>query len=291
MSLSAILLVRNEELHLRRCLENLKGFADTIFAVDCGSTDLSLDILKEYNVNVLFNPWVNYARQFNFALENFEIKTKFVLRLDCDEYLSDDLKMELLSLMSSDEYDAFSVKRKIVFLEKILNYGPCLNNRIIRVWRYSFGSIEDTWMDERLLLKPGCRIKMLNGDLIDHNLNNIIWWSKKHLSYAVREAYDEKLSNLIVLNDVVLVRDGGGKRGKFKYIYRKSPIFIRVLFFFIYNFFFRFGFLDGIKGIIYIFLQTLWYRLVVDIILFEMKFSKQLTTQQLTTLFKKQYDL
>ena len=69
LDISVIILTLNEELHIRRCIENVRSIAKQIFVVDCFSTDRTLEIAKQYNnVIILQNKWVNYATQFNWAL-------------------------------------------------------------------------------------------------------------------------------------------------------------------------------------------------------------------------------
>ena len=102
LDISVIILTYNEELHIRRCLDNVSNIAKDIFIIDSFSTDLTLQIAKEYsNVVVLQNKWENnYAKQFNWGVEHAPIKTEWVLRLDADEYLLPELVEELnLSLI------------------------------------------------------------------------------------------------------------------------------------------------------------------------------------------------
>ena len=89
LDLSVIILTYNEELHIRRCIENVLPIAKDIFIVDSFSTDRTLEIAKEYaNVSILQNKWENnYAKQFNWGLDQAPIHTQWVLRLDADEYL------------------------------------------------------------------------------------------------------------------------------------------------------------------------------------------------------------
>ena len=67
LDLSVIILTYNEELHIRRCLENVAPMAKEVFIIDSFSTDATLDVAKEFpNVHILQNKWENnYAKQFN----------------------------------------------------------------------------------------------------------------------------------------------------------------------------------------------------------------------------------
>ena len=98
LDLSVIILTYNEELHIRRCLEKIAPYVKQVFIIDCFSSDKTLEIAREYsNVMILQNKWpaTKYAGQFNWALENAPIDSKWVLRLDADEYLLPETIAEL----------------------------------------------------------------------------------------------------------------------------------------------------------------------------------------------------
>ena len=105
LDITAVILTGNEELHIRRCLDRICPIVKEVFIIDCFSTDRTLEIVSEFQtasetfnsakITVLQNKWVNYATQFNWALENAPIKTAWTLRLDADEYLCEDLVEEL----------------------------------------------------------------------------------------------------------------------------------------------------------------------------------------------------
>ena len=86
LDITAIILTYNEEIHIRRCLENVKQFAKRIIIVDCFSKDKTCEIAKEMGAEVIQHEWpsTKYAGQFNWALENAAITTEWVLRLDAD---------------------------------------------------------------------------------------------------------------------------------------------------------------------------------------------------------------
>ena len=89
LDISVIILTYNEEIHIRRCLENVKSFASEIFLVDSYSSDKTVEIAKKMGVSFFQKKWENnHAKQFHWGLNNLPIKTKWVLRLDPDEYLT-----------------------------------------------------------------------------------------------------------------------------------------------------------------------------------------------------------
>ena len=97
LNLAVIILARNEELHIRRCLENILPIAREVFVIDCFSTDNTAAICREYpRVQVIQHEWPGlYALQFNWALDNCPITAEWVLRLDADEWFMPEALEEL----------------------------------------------------------------------------------------------------------------------------------------------------------------------------------------------------
>ena len=98
LDLSIIILTGNEELHIKRCLDIISPVAKDIFVIDCFSKDKTVEIAQSYaNVRILQHEWpaTKYAGQFNWALEKAPITTKWVMRLDADEYPMPDLMEEM----------------------------------------------------------------------------------------------------------------------------------------------------------------------------------------------------
>ena len=123
LDLSVIVLAGNEDIHMKRCLDRITPYAKEVFVIDCFSTDKTVDIARQYeNVTVLQNKWVNYATQFNWALEHAPIKTEWVLKLDADEYLEDALiermQRELPTL--PEDVTAIDIRLKHMFLGKFI---------------------------------------------------------------------------------------------------------------------------------------------------------------------------
>src|SRR3990167_10070410 len=92
---SVIILTYNEEIHIERLLKNIVDWASEIFIVDSFSIDRTLEIAEKYSAKIFQHEFENQAQQFNWALDNLEIKNEWILRLDADEYLTEELKNEI----------------------------------------------------------------------------------------------------------------------------------------------------------------------------------------------------
>ena len=96
LDITVIILTYNEEIHIRRCLENVNQFATKVYVVDCFSTDQTIHIAQELGAEVIEHKWPgNQAEQFNWAIDHLKIDTEWILRLDADEYLMPELVGEL----------------------------------------------------------------------------------------------------------------------------------------------------------------------------------------------------
>ena len=251
LNLSVIILTYNEELHIRRCLENVKSIAKEIYIIDSFSTDATLDIAREFdNVHILQNKWENnYAKQFNWGLEHSGISTQWVLRLDADEYLLPELIDEVQNRLGTlpPEITGVLLRRRHIFLGKWVRHG-IYPVRLLRLFRTGTAESRQRLMDEKLILLKGQSVEF-EHDFVDHNLNDLSWWTRKHDGYALREAAD-----LLMANDATSK----------KRLYRCLPLFWRAAAYFFYRYILRLGFLDGREGFLWHFLQGWWYRTLVD---------------------------
>jgi hypothetical protein len=145
-------------------------------------------------------------------------------------------------------------------------------------------------MDEHILVDGD--IQHLNADIADINLNNITWWINKHNSYASREAID-----LLMAENSKVVDNGANamsvnariKRWIKHHIYAHMPLGMRSLFYFLYRYFIRFGFLDGWPGLVFHVLQGLWYRFLVDVKVYELRKLMSDRGQSLAQVVKDEY--
>jgi glycosyltransferase involved in cell wall biosynthesis len=83
-------------MHIERCISSVKSIATQIYVVDSFSKDKTIEIANKLGAQVYQNKWKNnYAKQFNWALENLPIQTTWIMRLDADEYISPELAEEI----------------------------------------------------------------------------------------------------------------------------------------------------------------------------------------------------
>ena len=288
---TVIIMTNNEEKHIERCLLSIKDFIKKIVIIDSYSTDNTLSIAKKYNIKVLQHKWVNYAKQFNWGVENANIETEWVFRMDPDEIISETFAKKIDGYLSnlSSKITGVSIIRRLIFLGKEINFGGDFPQKAIRIWRNGKGKCEDTWSDEHIIVDGD--VDYSNLDIIDKNLNNISWWTTKHNKFATREMIEfflqkerkEKYTNLKLSKRTKIKKDL-----KFK-IYYNFPYGLRAFLFFIYKYIFRLGFLNGWQGFVFHFLQGFWYRFLVDIKIIELKKIMKNNNLNLRQAVKKEY--
>lgn len=274
LDLTVVILTRDEQLHLARCLENVWPIAKKIYVIDSGSTDGTCDIARSMGAEVVVHAWPgNQAAQFNWALDNLKIDTEWILRLDADEYLLPELVAELQETLPSMPTDVTGVvfKRRHIFMDRWMRHG-IYPVKILRLFRTGHGRYEQRLMDEHVVLADGTEYECSN-DFCDHNLNNLSWFCKKHVDYAVREA-----AELLDLEYAIGQRHTDGqlseqalaKRRK-KHSYARKPLFWRSAAYFLYRYFLKGAWRDGKEGFVFTFIQGWWYRTLVDAKVYEIK--------------------
>lgn len=277
MSIAAIILTKNEELHIERCIASLKGVCDEVFVVDSFSTDRTVEIAKALGATVLQNAWKNYATQFNWALANCPIKSDWLWRIDADEYLSGGLGEAVkMRIDGADEaVNGFYVRKKIVFMGRKLLHGGWYPSYHLKVWRRGFGDCEDKWMDEHIRVFSGRTEVVEVGDQVDDNLNSLTWWTEKHNGYATREMVDMlSIEYDLRKEEEVEPKFFGTEEQRKRWLkikYVKFPLFVRPFLNFVLRYIFKGGFLDGKQGLVWHFLQGFWYRFLVDAKIYEVK--------------------
>ena len=261
-SVTAIILTLNEEIHIERCIKSIIDLVDKIIVIDSFSTDKTEKICKNFKkIKFYKRKFIHQANQMNWVIKNLKIKTKWIFRIDADEYLTKkSAKVFTKQLKNKQMANGIILTRKIKFLNKTINYGITSPHKTLRIWKNKKGRYPNIAMDEQVFVEG----KILDSSLllIDHNLKGIKLWFKKHVLYASREAYQycKNSNKKSFKNDL----SKNNKNYKFQ-IYYKIPILLRPLLLFIYSYFIKLGLLDGFRGLVFIFLQNFIYRLLVDL--------------------------
>ncbi|HQY88092.1 MAG TPA: glycosyltransferase family 2 protein [Tepidisphaeraceae bacterium] len=146
----------NEELNLPHTLASVRGWANRVFVVDSGSTDATTQIAEANGAAVVYHAWEGYARQKNWALDNLPFESDWILILDADESVTDELRDEILDITSRDpdtiEESGLYLNRVFIFYGREIKhcgYFPSWNLRLFKRGRARY---EDRSVHEHMIV-------------------------------------------------------------------------------------------------------------------------------------------
>lgn len=269
MNITALIITKNEEIHIERCINNIKKLVSDILIIDSFSNDKTIEIAKKLNIKFIQNKFINHAKQFNFGLSQLSQDTDWVLKIDADEILTSSLIAEIKNKLPKldKNINGIYIKRHLVFQDTLIKYGRLSPVRLLRLFRFQKGKCDNRWVDEKIKVEG--KTVQFKEYIIDQNLKSLSEWIRKHDRYSSAEAL-----NYLLIKYNSLFKDIEQSQLNFetlsvvslksRNLYAKLPLIIRAFVIFSYRYFFCLGFLHGKAGLIYFFLQSLWYRILVD---------------------------
>ena len=237
-TLSIVIITKNSEQDIEKCLKSV-DFADEIIVLDSGSTDNTVSICKKYTSSVFETDWPGFGMQKNRALGY--AKSDWVLSLDSDEWVSKELKQEILNLIQSNQNYTYSIPRKSYYCGKLIKYGHWSSDKVIRLFKNKSAKFSNDKIHEKLL--PTHPIKQTKNFLL-------------HNSFKTHEEVLAKMNSYSTLT-AELKLSKGKNGGLFKAITHGLWSFIR-------SYILKLGFLDGKQGLMLAisFAEGSYYRYV-----------------------------
>ncbi len=230
MNLSVVIITYNEEANIGRTLQSVQPLvADgkgEIIVVDSGSTDRTVEIAKSFGAKVFVEEWKGFAAQKNSAID--KAGNNWVLSLDADEEVSSRLADNVSAVLKAPSASGFYIPRQNMFLGRWMLHGGFWPDPKLRLFDRSSGRFEDRSVHEDVQLR-GSSAELI-GPLI-------------HYSYPTLSDYIEHMNRYSSLGAEMVVAKG---KVRFSFV----NIVLRPMFTFIYNYFFRLGFLDGREGLL-----------------------------------------
>lgn len=251
-NIEVVIPTKNERVNLPHALASVVGWADAVHVVDSESTDDTREIAAAAGANVVVRPWLGYAKQKNWALDNLPLKADWVFILDADEAILPELRDELLAIARRPagevKESGFHINRYFVFLGKRIRhcgYYPSWNLRFFKRGRARY---EEREVHEHMLVDGPTGY--LQGHMEHNDRRGLEAYMAKHNVYSTLEARE------IVRSER---GEGGGdlrpslrggpleRRRWFKVVvYPRLPL--KWLFRFVYMYVLKLGFLDGVAG-------------------------------------------
>lgn len=267
---TAIVLACNEEANIEACLRSVEGFAKCVVVLDTKSADGTEAIARRLGAAVLRHEYVYYAQQFNWGIDNAGIATKWTLRLDADERFTPEVCARceaLLSEHAADDVNGVVMESDFFFLGRLMKHGGSKKRKIM-LFKTGKGRIEDRRRDAHTILSEGRALAIRERYLhFDHK--DLTSYIERYNQYASRERddyFDFTKGAAFDANTDSQLRKL--RKKKFRLYYR-APMFLRAWLWFVYNYYFRLGFLDGREGYLYHYFECYWYRFLVDAKIYE----------------------
>jgi glycosyltransferase involved in cell wall biosynthesis len=284
-SLAVLILTGNEEKNISKCLASIAPLGAKTYIVDSLSEDRTVEIAESMGATVRKRAWTTYADQFNWGLDNAGIAEQWIMRMDADEEITSELASAICDFLENPPADVggIYVRRRVYFMGQWIRHGGYYPTWLLRVFRNGQGRCETLFMDEHIVVRKGRTIS-IHQDIIDKNNKDLTFWTDKHNKYASREVKDilnkelakrGQTENSEVMQASVTGRQDTARRWVKDKLYLRTPLFVRPFLYFVYRYFFRLGFLDGTRGLIFHFLQAFWYRFLVDAKLYEYRLQQR----------------
>lgn len=150
--ISVSIITKNEEKNIEACLQSVQ-WADEIIVVDSGSTDRTLEICESYHCQIIETPWLGFGKTKQIGVN--AASHNWVLSLDADERVSDELREHIVSLVSSTSYQAFHIKRNSYYLGKQIKYSGWQTDCPLRLFDKRYGNFDDATVHESVSLTSG----------------------------------------------------------------------------------------------------------------------------------------
>ena len=177
--LSTVIITCNEEHNLRRSLPKLT-WCDEIIVVDSGSTDNTLDICKKFGCKTYHRKFDGYGSQKQYAVSL--ARNKWVLCLDADEVLSDELVKEIQEELEHPSAEGYLIPLTFVFMGKQFRYGKEAWRYFLRLFNKEAGNFDDRKVHEKIILE-GTQQKFKNN-ILHYSYQNISQYFNKFNKYS-----------------------------------------------------------------------------------------------------------
>lgn len=226
IKISAIIITFNESKNIARCLQSLTDVVEEIVVVDSFSTDDTVAICKSFGVKIVQHPWIGYTAQKNFG--NAQAQHSWVLSIDADEAVSEELKKSILKIKQQPTSDGYMLSRLTNYCGHWVRHGDWYPDVKLRLWNKALGHWQGHIHEEVTLSKPS-RIGVLQGDLLHYSYYSVLDHVAQMLKFTELMAQDNVAKNK--------------KSSLIKIIFSPCVKFVK-------GYFLRLGFLDGYHGFI-----------------------------------------
>lgn len=276
-AITALVLTHNEEANLPACLGSLGGWTGEVVVVDSGSTDATVDIARRHGARVVEHAFETHARQWRWALDALPLRHDWILGLDADQAVTPELREEITGLFAGPAsrlagVEGIYLRRRQMFRGRWIRHGGYYPKYLLKLFRRDRVRVDERHLVDHHFYVTGPTLK-LRHDLVEDNRReaDLGFWIAKHCRYALLQAREEFGRNGGWPLAPALLGSPDQRTLWLKRAWGRLPLYVRPFLAFGYRYVLRLGFLDGKEGLVFHFLQTFWYRLLVDVHLDELR--------------------
>ena len=214
--ITVLMISLNEDRNLPDVLKNLSGWANEVILLDSYSNDKTVDIALSFGIKVFQRKFKDFGDQWNFAISMKSISNPWIMKLDPDERLSDELKDNIKSTLKNPKKTGYEITRSLWFMGKRLH----VNQSILRIWKKGSCSFSNVTVNEHPLINGSTGY--IKGNLDHYDSPDLHHWLEKQNKYSSLEA----INSFTDKNFAVQPRLFGNKLERriwFKKIYSKIP--------------------------------------------------------------------
>ncbi len=225
--LSVVIITFNEERNIARCIDSVKRIADDIVVVDSFSTDKTKEIAEAKGARFVLHEFPGHIEQKNWAIT--QAKYPFILSLDADEALSEELEKSIAEVKNNKQFDGYSMNRLTNYCGKWVHHCGWYPDTKFRLWDSTKGKWDGVNPHDRYDMDKGATVSQLKGDIL-------------HYSYYTLTDHLNQVNKFTDISANALFKMG--RKASLLKIYF-SPVFK-----FIRDFILKLGFLDGYTGFV-----------------------------------------
>ncbi|MBX9852139.1 MAG: glycosyltransferase family 2 protein [Cytophagaceae bacterium] len=227
VKISGVIITYNEEKNIGRCLDSIKGVVDEIIVVDSFSNDKTEDICKAKGAIFIQHTFEGHIQQKNYALG--KATHQYILSLDADEALSQELTQSILEAKKNWQADAYEFNRLLNYCGKWIRHCGWYPDKKVRLIDSTKAKWGGTNPHDKIILTEGAKVSFLKGDLYHYSYNSI----------------HDHIKQINSFTDI-MAREAVIKNKKISVLYLLVSPWIK----FIKSYFIQLGILDGYYGFV-----------------------------------------
>jgi glycosyltransferase involved in cell wall biosynthesis len=228
IQISVVIITFNEERNIARCLSSVKDIADDIVVVDSFSKDATAHICESLGARFVQHKFDGHIEQKNWAIT--QAKYSYVLSLDADECLDEQLKKSIQEVKENWNFDAYEMNRLTNYCGKFIRHCGWYPDKKLRLWDSRKGKWGGTNPHDKYeLVDRSAKVGFLKGDLLHYSF------------YTIEEHYKQVNYFTDIMSKALF---NSGKRASL------LSLFLNPTVKFLHAYFLRLGFLDGYYGFI-----------------------------------------